>query len=268
MENKRSFLTWEYLKITGAIVVLVPSITFVFSFFYDWGFLGVLGFSFSEAPTSITDHIRTGLVWLPTAIVIIVLFFAFEIVSIRRKADRTGEGINISSSGPFQTRLFLSGIFCLGIIAGGLFSSLTRTSNIPEVPYFVFAICWFVFAIWVIRHPVMSKRYSGLSKFLFLFWPLIPIIFLQLGQGDARYRLESAPHNHRIHLSENTRSSVMDTVIIRAFENWLLVRGKQGQVEWIKMDKIYRIEVLIEEKPYSVLLCKISKQFCLETLPE
>ena len=267
MENKRSFLTWEYLKITGAIVVLAPSITFIFSFFYDWGFLGVLGFSFSEAPTSITDHIRTGLVWLPTAIVIIVLFFAFEIVSIRREAGRTGEGTNISSPGPLQSRLFLTSMFCLGIIAGGLFS-LFRVSNIPEMPYFVFAICWLVFAIWVIRHPGISKRYSGLSKFLFLFWPLIPIIFLQLGQGDARFRLESAPPNHRIHLSENTRPSVMDTVIIRAFENWLLVRGKQGQVEWIKMDKIYRIEVLIEEKSYSGLLCMISKRFCLEPLPE
>ena len=254
MDNKRSISTWEYLKIAGTIAVLAPPISFVFSFFYDWSFLSELGFSFSETPTSITDHIRTGLVWLPTVIIFIVIIFAVEIRHILIEAGRTEEEINNSNANPFKSKLLRDSILYISIILGGLAGGLAITlldRPISLSPYFIFAFCWLVFATWVVRHPNLPKCFSHLSKLIFLFWPLIPVIFLALGQGDARYRLESAPNNHRIHVSYNTSSSVMDTAIIRAFGDWLLVRGKKGQVEWIKMDKVDRIEVLVEENPSS-----------------
>ena len=255
MENKRSILTREYIKIAGTIAVLAPPLSFVFSFFYDWGFLSQLGFSFSEAPTSITDHIRTGLVWLPTVIIFIVILFAVEIRQILIEAGRTEEEINDSYPNSFKSKLLRDSIPYICIILGGLAGGLAITlldRSISLSPYFGFTVCWLVFATWVVRHPNLPKCFSRLSKLIFLFWPLIPVIFLELGQGDAKYRLESTPYNHRIHLSYNTTSSVMDTTIIRAFGDWLLVRGKKGQVEWIKMDKVYRIEVLVEENPSSV----------------
>ena len=44
---------------------VIGSLSVIVSFVYDWGFFAALGISFADAPTTISDHIRSWLVRLP-----------------------------------------------------------------------------------------------------------------------------------------------------------------------------------------------------------
>ena len=61
------------LRNIGALVGVIASLSVIVSFIYDWGFFWALGISFSQAPTTITDHVQSWIIWLPRVIVIGIL---------------------------------------------------------------------------------------------------------------------------------------------------------------------------------------------------
>ncbi len=249
MENKKSDITWVHVKIAMAIVVLSPSIAFILSFCYDWGFFNILGISYSDAPTSITDHMRTALVWLPTAILLVVGFVAMELLAVRSGRDRSEEEVNHA---PFLSKRIMKGKRVVCIVSGiigisGVIFWLLYGGALTIILLYGLLFLWISFALWIIGHPDVQKRLSDLSSLIFVLWPLIPFLFANLGQGDASNNFRNSQPTHRIHISDNSSPSELKVYILRAYGDWLLVNNKLDKIYWIKLDNVDRIEVLRKE---------------------
>lgn len=273
MENKDHIITWEHAKVAAVIAVLAPPVAFVFSFFYDWGLLGTLGISYSDAPTSISDHMRTGLVWLPTAIITVAIVTIIEFLTIRIEGGRTEEEIINQSANPSRIwKIRNSPYIFLGIMGpiAVLFWILFGDIYFSQTLYFGLTVCWVTLSIWILVHPVLKTRYSKLFKVLFVSWPLIPLVFFYQGKQAANEELIMDTPSHQIQITTKTTTSVIKARIIRSYGDWLLVLTlpdpelkNPPRIVWLKMDNIDRITV-IEKKIFPGVLCWVSDYFCPE----
>ena len=228
MEKKNDIITWEHAKVAAVIAILAPPVAFVFSFFYDWGLLGALGISYSDAPTSIIDHMRTGLVWLPLAIITVAIFTIIELLIIRVEGDRNEEEIVSHPDNQSRLRMIRNPdkfvdifivtmgliVIVLWILLGGIFS---------QTLFIGLSVCWAALSSWILRHPVFKNRYSKLFRMLFILWPFIPFLFFNQGQQDADGELRKDNPSHQIQITTKTATSEIKARIIRSYGDWLLV---------------------------------------------
>jgi len=61
--EKPAVLAW--LAAVPSLVTLCGTLSLVASVIYDWGYLLALGTGFAVVPTSLVDHARSALLWLP-----------------------------------------------------------------------------------------------------------------------------------------------------------------------------------------------------------
>ena len=78
----------------------LPALISVFAAFilglsvvYDYGFFYILGTGFSEMPTTISDHLRSSLTWIPETIIVILAVVAIEMFNRRIEQGKTEEEI-------------------------------------------------------------------------------------------------------------------------------------------------------------------------------
>jgi len=94
--------------------VLILSLSIV----YDYGYFWVFGISFSELPTTFTDHMRSSLVWTPYAFMMIFVVFINELFQRRLEQGYTEEEIIVNSPNPKFTAWFRSSpMYLIAIIA-------------------------------------------------------------------------------------------------------------------------------------------------------
>ena len=72
----------------------------ILSIIYDWGFFFALNIGFIDIPTSIGDHIRSALIWLPKTLFSFFIVFAIEFINQRIERGLTEEEIILSSKKP------------------------------------------------------------------------------------------------------------------------------------------------------------------------
>ena len=87
-----------------AVSALATSFALALSFTYDWGFFSALGISFASAPTSISDHLRTGLLWASRLVPAVLLTLVLDLLTRRIDHGLTEEEIVEASPDPERAR--------------------------------------------------------------------------------------------------------------------------------------------------------------------
>lgn len=269
MDNKQPIIAREHVNTAIAIAILTPSIAFIFSFFYDLGIFIALGISYADAPTSIVDHMRTGLVWFPPTIIIVAIIIALELLNASMNGGDSGLVESPDSHKPSKSKIsaviitwIVTGVYAVCTLLGviGFLLWLLYGDDYPvNMFYFGASFLWVLIAfIGVVRLDKL-KRQSRLLRFIFVSWPLFPLIFIHLGQWEA---IRDSRSTQKIHISDKQSASVLEDVnIVRAYGDWLLVRSQQDKVFWVKLDNVDRIDIL-NEKSFKGLRCLISKDSC------
>lgn len=102
--NSRSSIL-EYL---AKLIGVIGAISLTGSLFYDWGFYKALGLSFLEIPSSISDHVRSALLWFPKIVIISIITIVQVLLYQRFEAGGTKEEIFAHSNEPDRTLKFHS----------------------------------------------------------------------------------------------------------------------------------------------------------------
>ncbi len=79
---------------------VAASAALVGSVLHDWVYFGRLGLRFSEVPTSLVDHARTALLWLPPLGIGMALFSVYELLTRRIEGGKTEDEIVAQSPNP------------------------------------------------------------------------------------------------------------------------------------------------------------------------
>ncbi len=124
------------------IISFLTSTLLVLSVVYDFTYLSALNLSFSQIPTTISDHIRSALLWAPLLFLGLFSYFFFEMLLKRAEKGMSEEEIINTSPNPKFTRIFRTGpryllIFIAIIIFIGYFLGVDYTLSDLRLPLII-----------------------------------------------------------------------------------------------------------------------------------
>ena len=264
-EEARNTGTTKSFEQIGLLSGVIGSLSVIVSFVYDWGFFAALGISFAEAPTTISDHIRSWLVWLPAAVAAGIFTLVLELLN--RRVERGMTEDEIVAFSPSWVRRFRASPYYLVAATGPLIVVLWILFGETYFDLLILGlpVCWFIFSGWVFGHPTVRERHTRLFR-LFVHWaPAVVIWVFLLGLNSAE-RDESPPLSSRtaytIHSDDGSRSRNVE--ILRSFEKWLLVREEDNAIAWIPIDDVGRMQLIHTPRRFPGLACMFSKRWCLQ----
>ena len=266
IENPREMPPRPVTEHLGPLFALAGSVSVIVSFIYDWGFFSTLGIDFAQAPTTISDHLRSWVVWLPFVITPVFLLLAHELLVSRLERGLTEEEIIESSRNPARVRRFRVGpkkaisimallLTLLWILFGEMFSHARA---------FAFPITWAIFAQWVFRHPRLDADYSSAIKNILTYIPAAFFFVFFLGASIAEAEMSHSSASHRIELATTAQGErKTDVRLLRSFQDWILLRDENGKVTWVHLNDVTRIQMLKESEMFKGFACLYSTSWCL-----
>ena len=256
------------IKGLGSITSAVASISVVLSVVYDWGYFSALNITFSSAPTTLSDHFSSWLIWLPFIIFPTILTVTLEFFTLRTEQGKSEEELLDSSPVPNLTRKtrerpfrFIRNMAYIGIILWVLFGT-----GVVKHEYLMFflAITWMAYTGWVFSNQQIAVRYTYLFFLCFLWIPPAIMMVFSMGSSHADTEVARKKPNYQIIFNSNNTSPKINSEInlIRAFENWILVQDQNKEIHWVRLNDLKRIKPLIqEEKKFPGIICLFSNLF-------
>lgn len=250
----------------GTMISTIVSLTAVVSFIHDWGFFLALGVSFSQAPTTIADHLQSWLIWLPFVAAIAIGALARELFLTRVERGMTEQEIVSTSRNPrFMKRFrdgphhFIVGMCVFFVVVWLLFGVVPL-----YVAFIASAVCWFQFVAWVFRLDAVNRRLSRITREFSQWVPTAVLIALYLGASSAGPAGAEPSMSHRLVIEDEANvAEAVEVELLRAFEEWLLVRNENGKLSWLRLNDVKRIDPLAVHDTFSGLACRISDRWCV-----
>jgi len=111
----------EHVEQLGTLIGLTSGALLILSVFYDFSFLLALDLTFEDVPTTISDHVRSAIVWAPRVGGMMLAFYMYDMFMRRVEGGRTEKEIIASSSTPKFTKALRAGANALIPLMAGLF---------------------------------------------------------------------------------------------------------------------------------------------------
>lgn len=143
----------DKLDILVKFAGLCGSASILVSIIYDWGFYHALGLSFSEVPTTLADHARSSLEWLPLISSVIFVVIVWNLTMSRIERGMTEEELIKTSPVPKLT-IFIRispyiamAFFMVVVFINFLF--LKKGSIWDTEIQLAATLLWFLFSAWI-----------------------------------------------------------------------------------------------------------------------
>nr|VVV06026.1 hypothetical protein AW0309160_03510 [Aliivibrio wodanis] len=211
-------------KYVSALIPIILSLSIV----YDFGYFSSLGLSFSDIPTTISDHLRSSIVWLPTALICIFFISIIELFTRRLEQGMTEEEIINNSSNPQRTaKIRKSPFYFITAITVSIPIVYLFGVKIPVVAWqFFWIITWFLLHDFIFGHQriasQITKEYSLLIR-----W--IPAVILWvLFSGYLAGEQDKGAGNSLATIT--TESVVLEKVILRAYDKFYLLYSPDDEI--------------------------------------
>ncbi len=219
---------------------------------YDYGFFYILGTDFSEMPTTISDHLRSSLTWIPETIIVFFAVIAFEMFNRRIEQGKTEEEIIQSSPMPKFTAWFrASPKYPIIVIALSLPLTLWLNPDLSmQLQHWQFSliIIWFLSHSYLFGHERIIQRTSKEFLFASKWLPLILIFFAFNGAIAASYIKAGSGTKYVLKLDE---TEIIGT-LARSFDKYYLIWDKDKDslllVNTSKVSQLYPAPTTKESK--------------------
>lgn len=236
------------------LVALAGSLSLIASLVFDWGFLHALDISFLRVPSTIGDHIRSALLWLPKVATAIAVIFVFEMFTRRIERGMSEEELVHSSTNPVRTkRLRDSPLWLFGSIAMLVILGYVLLGD-PFLPGLNVSLCiaWFLFSAWAQGHPRILARRPYSQRVIAHYLPPALIWLFMAGYLEA-VSLSSLSAT-RVLLTESTTKDE-SVVVLRHLERGVLVKDSSETIGFRPWSEVKRLSALGKYTPSKGLLC-------------
>ena len=228
--------------ISGAAV----AVALVFSIVYDWAMLRALGLELREVPTTINDHARSAVIWLPMVLVGFLGYVVIEGLTLRIERGLTEDEIVATSKNPRKTKRYrdlpyklipvAAAMIVLTLIALG-----ERALNHGLV--LALALLWMAFAQWLNSTPLIAVRRPFALQLAIVFVPAAFLAFGLAGYVGGRSLLNRPDATHFVRLSNNEDH---DIIVGRTFDRVLIAvlptQRKVVLIPWSEVESIQQID--------------------------
>jgi hypothetical protein len=241
----------------GKVVSVFTSALFVLSTAYDLSFLYALGLSFEELPSTLADHVRSAIVWVPRAFLYIAVFAVYEMLMRRVEGGLTEEELIAGSRNPRFMRVFRRGprvLFGILISIGIAVEFLFSTSE--QGLFFLALFVWGSLSLSVVEHPRLGTRFTKTTRRLFVIVPIVVIWVAALGYGRGAAMMSERVPNWNVVLKGDAATETRSLVGLRRFSEAAILVGSGRHVSIVSADSILRADALRQPTADLPRLCR------------
>lgn len=209
----------SYIENIPTLIAAFSALILVLSVTYDYGFLFFLGISFSEVPTSLSDHVRSSLDWVPYMFVGVFIAFILELFFRRVEKGMTEDEIINTSSTPRFTAWFRE-LPMYFIIAFAIFIPIAHIFKIKlplETWMFSTIIWWFILHNFFFGHYRIIERTTKLFYFSSLWVPAAILYMVFSGAISAENVTKGNVYTF------NVQGEEYDYVLVRSYDKYFMV---------------------------------------------
>ncbi len=250
------------LKNLPAIISAFGAFILTVSITYDYGFFYVLGTSFAEMPTTLADHLRSSLNFIPYTIILTFGAFTFEMLNRRIEQGMTEEELIERSPAPkFMERFRNSPKYGMVIIAALVpFTSLFNIDVQMEAWLFSIIVLWVVLHRFLFGHTRIKERTSVQFRLSSMLIPPVLVWFTYQGITDAKEIREGNGTQYVFELEE-TR---LVGILARSFDKYHLIWNQhEKEIMLVSTEKVTRFfpKPSINKSTKNTANAKTSNQF-------
>lgn len=224
----------------GQLITPFAALSFLLSVDYDWGYLGALGLSFADVPTTISDHVRSALVWAPWVLTSFGAGVFWGVVNPVRALERK------KARFPFiarhGTKLLIAG--CVALIASKfLLGKLFPNQLIVLFPILIF--------FWIDR-CLDARAPNSLAietRVILTAGPALLLLVYFLGESQA---LELVHQEPEVRLTTSPPGLLPERVsVLKYLDRGVLVSSGDGRALFLGWDQIETVSQPIKVRPQS-----------------
>lgn len=241
----------------GKAVAVITSLLFIVSIFFDFSFLLAVGLSFDEIPSSLSEHVRSAILWTPKLLLTAFAFFMYELFLRRIEGGKSEEELVASSPTPRFTRAFRkSGDLVIPIVVTltGLIGAIL--SNNLQWVYLLFILLWGFLATSVVNHPRLGTSFTDLRAKLFIILPILLSIVGFFGYQSGTRMLASATPKWEIALRDGTMTTKKNLLGIRRFSGFAIIVDQSKFVSVVPNNAIASVKSLISPLQNELNACR------------
>ena len=208
---------------------------------YDYAFFDIIGTNFREMPTTLADHLRSSLIWIPVVIIIVFLFSTVEVFIIWAE-DIISEKILQPTSSRLKRMIWYMSIIYLFVFVLIAAIPLIKLSfnldiSIGEWTFYVFAF-WILFFRYIFEYQKIKKRISNESRVAILVILSVVIFSGYLGASNAQEITEGGGTQYVFDLGE---TKIVGT-LARSFEkNYLIWDKDEKEIKLVNVSEVIQL---------------------------
>lgn len=243
----------DVLEVSVKGVTLITGLAFILSIAFDSAYFYWLGITIGSAPTSLTDHIRTTLQWLPLLVIAAPILVGANAQMVlwdarlsassaaRRAAGKAERGYpnfwlnDVTPLGRLGIMCFLPTLF--GVLVGGS-STPFQFFIFPALFLLVFDRTWRLL-------PDDPRELSIKTGLLSACMGVGLFLFIGISQAN-RDILRPAFQRNVVLKGSNNSLKTVDYLPLRQFEKFYLMLDKDSRPVFVKTDDV--IEVYVDKK--------------------
>ena len=179
-----------FLEETGKLIGALGVALLILSVAHDYFFLIALGLSFHEVATSISDHVRSAIVWLPKVALFIFAMLVYELLMRRIEGGRTEQELIETSPMPRITKWFrFSANAAFVVLAVFIVVTSTLLTASLHGLFLGFMLLWGLLSFSVVQHPRMGAGFTPTGARAFIVVPLVVAYVGSFGYGSGERML-------------------------------------------------------------------------------
>lgn len=241
----------------GKAVAVVASLLLVVSVFFDYSYLLAIGLSFDEIPSSLSEHVRSAILWAPKLLLTALGFLMYELFLRRVEGGKTETELIATSPAPRFTRAFRkSGDLIIPVVGTLLALVSPFLSTDSSWAYLLFVVLWGFLSLSVVHHPRLGASFSGPRGRLFIVLPMILSIVGLNGYQSGIRMLSSTESKWEMVIREGSTVTKQSLLGIRRFGSFAIAVDQSKLVSVVPNDAIVSVKNLAPPKQTEFNACR------------
>lgn len=265
LEARKTLHSYQSILEVGAkLLALIATLCVALSVVFDWGYLTALELTFSEVPTSLSDHTRSAVLWLPLVVSVFPLAIVASLFSAQldakdmREAKSKGEDIATYIKNDAKNARWLLAIFSIiGVLLWLAFGYRARSFLVMAA-----LAVWVLVVVRATPHDYLGIRLSMFFRFSLVVLPIIPFGLYMAGYNSGREGISPDQQFGTITVRGSGNQYQLKANVVRIFEKTAIVVDGNRKALLLKPDDIVQVE---KAKPISInkgVLCDYWRISC------
>ncbi|GJH04494.1 hypothetical protein [Paraburkholderia terrae] len=221
----------------GKVVGVLTAATLCLSVLFDWGYLEALGLSFGDVPTTIADHVRDALLWVPAMLTAALVYTTTELMSRRierglseeeltKKSD-SGKIASLLRRSPYKLYVVIAiAINILNYLVGDTFAKGMSLAG----PLIMYEIVRWSFSHKQVSESIPRSLRTGITI-------MVPLCSFMYFFGYAK-GIEALYAKPSVSLVSSESTSPAQVTLLRQMDKGILIKDATGKAVFYRWDTV------------------------------